>query len=267
MLALLLAALAAPSAGQEPRLEVTGEVVGQTDDALDVRVGLTNRGDADVPSLRAEGELFGHVESRALDQGLARGATSGLPFSFPLRDARPGVHAVSLRLDYEAAATGDRPARSIVQVAYVLVALGESPPPAVRIFAPDARMDSVGRWRVALESDDAAAHRVRLRVILPRTLRADPLESTVEVPAAGRVEKELLLFRVDAPWEAAQGALLVAATDGEPVTRTTVATALVQVGREPGRMPRLRRPLAAAMGLLFLAAFALELRRYLRARA
>lgn len=238
--------------------------MGQSDDAVDVRVGLVNRGAVALRALTADGELFGHAETRKLDQGLEAGASSGLLFSFPLDDATPGVHAVTLRLEYQATAAEGQAPQSIVQPAYVLLALGESPPPAVKITAPEGHMDSVGRWRVALESEDGAAHRMRLRVVLPRTLRADPLDSLVAVPATGRVEKELLLFRVDAPWDGPQGAVLVAATDGEPVTRTTVATAVVQVGHEPGRMPRLRRPLAVAMALLFLAAGALELRRFLR---
>lgn len=238
--------------------------MGRNDETLDVGVGLANRGPAPLVGLKADAELLGHLESRRLDESLEAGASARLLFSFPLGDATPGVHAVTLRLEYQAAGADGQPAQTIVQPAYVLLALGENAAPAVRIDAPEARMDSVGRWRVALESADGAAHHMRLRVVLPRTLRADPLDSPVDVPATGRVEKELLLFRVDAPWEGPQGALLVAATDGEPVTRTTVATAVVRVGREPGRMPRLRRPLAVAMALLFLAALALEVRRFLR---
>jgi hypothetical protein len=267
-LALLLAAGAVPLAsGAEPGLEVTGEVVGQDDDAVDVRIGLANRSAATVSAVKAEAELFGHVESRKLDAGLAPGAASALLFSLPLAGAPPGVHAVTLRLEYQAGGTPGQPQRTHVQPAYVLLALGENAAPAVRLTAPEAHMDSVGRWRVGLESIDGAAHRVRLRVVLPRTLRADPVDSLVDVPASGRIDAELLLFRVDAPWEGPQGALLVAATEGEEITRTTVATAVVRVGREPGRVARWRRALALAMVLFFLAALALELRRYLRPEA
>ncbi len=241
--------------------------MGQGDDTVDVRVGLANRSGSAVRALKAEAELFGHVASQKLDAGVDAGAASGLLFSFPLLEAKPGVHAVTLRLEYETAATPGEAAQTLVQPGYVLLALGENPAPAVKITAPEARMDSVGRWRVALESLDGASHRVRLRVVLPRSLRVEPLDGTVDVPARGRVERELLLFRVDAPWEGTQGALLVAATDQEPVTRTTVATALVRVGREPGRMSRLRQPLAVVMTLLFLAALGLEVRRYLRPAA
>jgi hypothetical protein len=251
----------------EAGLEVSGEVVGQAADSVDVRVGLANHGQAAMTHVTADAELFGHVESRTLDAGIAVGGSSALVFSFPLASAQPGVHAVTLRLEYQFSDPSSHAELTRVQPAYVLLALGENPAPALKLMAPDAHMDSVGRWRVGLESSDGAPHRVRLRVVVPRTLRADPLDSLLSVPASGRVEKELLLFRVDAPWEGPQGALLVAETDGEPLTRTSVATAVVHVGREPGRMARLRVPLALVMALLFLAAALLEARRYLHPEA
>jgi hypothetical protein len=242
--------------------------LGQEGSAVDVRVGLGNRSTTTVSAITAEAELLGHVERRKLDASLAPGGSSGLLFSFPLEGATPGVHAVTLRIEYQASVSSGEPVPTRVQPAYVLLALGEeSAAPAVKLTAPDAHMDSVGRWRIGLESSDGAPHRVRLRMVLPRTLRGDPLDSSVSVPAAGRVDKELLLFRVDAPWDGPQGALLVAATDGEEVTRTSVATAVVHVGREPGRVARWRVPLAVLMALLFLAAALLEVRRLLRPEA
>ncbi len=239
--------------------------MGREADAVDVRVGLVNRNPTAVSAITAEAELLDHVERRKLDASMAPGGSSSLLFSFPLEGATPGVHAVTLRIEYKASASSGEATPTRVQPAYVLLALGEQgAAPAVKLTAPDAHMDSVGRWRIGLESLDGAPHRVRLRVVLPRTLRADPLDGSVSVPAAGRVDEELLLFRVDAPWGGPQGALLVAATEGEEVTRTSVATAVIHVGREPGRVARWRLPLVVVMALLFLAAALLEARRYLR---
>lgn len=239
--------------------------MGREADAVDVRVGLVNRNPTAVSAITAEAELLDHVERRKLDASIPPGGASGILFSFPLEGVTPGVHAVTLRIEYKASGEAT-PTR--VQPAYVLLALGEEgAAPAVKLTVPDAHMDSVGRWRIGLESLDGAPHQMRLRVVLPRTLRADPLDGSVSVPAAGRVDKELLLFRVDAPWDGPQGALLVAATEGEEVARTSVATAVVHVGREPGRVARWRLPLAVVMALLFLAAALLEVRRFLRPEA
>ncbi len=227
----------------------------------DVRVGLANRGLSPATSLSIEGELFGHRETRRLDDGIAPGQSRSVLFSFPLEAATPGSHAVTLRLEYRAAGSGGVE-QTLLQPAYVLLALGENTAPAVRITAPEAAMDSVGRWRVGLESNDGTSHRVRLRTVLGRNLRVAPAEVLVDVPKSGHTEQELLLFRVDAPWSTAQGALLVAATEGEPLTRTSVVTAVVRVGPDPARMPRLRRALMVVMILLFLAAAVAEFRRW-----
>jgi hypothetical protein len=192
---------------------------------------------------------------------IAPGQQGEASFSFSLAEATPGVHAIVLRLAFRSPVAPGGAEQPMLQPAYVLVALGENAAPAVTLAAGAARMDSVGRWRIGLESRDGSAHRVRLRAVLPRSLRVFPAESLVEVPAAGRVEKELLLFRADAPWESTQGAVLLAATEGEDVTRTSAEVAVVHVGREPAWLPRLRRPLALVMLALFLAAAYFELRR------
>lgn len=236
-------------------------MLGGSEDRIEVRIGLANRGDAPARATSVEAELFGQRETRRLEGEIEPGQRAEAAFSFALAEATPGVHAMVLRLEFRSPGEPGGAERLLLQPAYVLVALGENPAPAVTLSAGPARMDSVGRWRVGLESHDGAAHRVRLRAVLPRGLRVSPAESLVDVPAQGRVEQELLLFRADAPWESTQGAVLLAATEGEDVTRTAAALAEVRVGREPAWLPRLRRPLVLAMLALFLAAAYFELRR------
>jgi hypothetical protein len=251
--------LGAPLARAEVRIEITGEVVGGSEEQVDVRVGLKNAGDAPATSVSLSGELFGHSASVPLPVPLKPGESRSVPFTFPLDEATPGTHAVVLRLEYKAKAGPVE--QTLLQPAYVLLVLGEKAEPVVKIEAPEAAMDSVGRWRVALSSLDAKPHRVRLRTVLGRSLRVDPVDASVEVPAQGRAFQDLTLFRVEAPWNTTQGALFVAATEGEDLTATSVATTVVRVGPDPARMPRLRRPLAVVMlVLLSLAAF-FEIRR------
>lgn len=255
-----LSALAS-AAGAEARLEISGEVQAAGEGQLQVRVGLKNVGDTTAGAVRLTGELFDHVESVRLDAEIGPGESRSAALLFPFDEASPGVHAVALRLEYQSSRVAGAAERTLLQPAYVLLALGENATPAVRIDAPTASMDSVGRWTLGLESLDGAAHRVRLRAVLPRNLRAAPANVVVEVPARGRVQKELLLFRVDAPWQSEQGVVLLAATEGETPTRTSAATAVVRVGPEPARLPGLRTPLAVVMLLLFVAAALVEVRR------
>lgn len=236
-------------------------MLGGTEDRIDVRIGLANHGAAPARATSVEAELFGQRETRRLDTDIGPGQRGQTAFSFSLAEATPGVHAIVLQLEFRSPARPGGAEQQMLQPAYLLVALGENAAPAVTLAAGEARMDSVGRWRIGLESSDGSAHRVRLRAVLPRSLRVFPAEALVDVPAAGRVERELLLFRADAPWESTQGALLLAATEGEDVTRTSAEVAVVRLGREPGWLPRLRRPLTLAMLALFLAAAYLELRR------
>lgn len=234
-------------------------MVSASEDALDVRVDLKNRGDRAAAPLGIEGGLLGHKETGRLEDGVPAGASRSVVLRFPIADAPPGVHALLLSIEYSAASSGA--AQAFSQPAYILIALGENPAPAVSVSVPDVRMDSVGRFEVSLSSQDGAPHHVSLRVQAPRTLRADPLESAVLVPAKGALPAEIKLFRVDAPWQSQQGLLVVAtATDGGLV-RATAATGVVHVLAEPARMPRLRKPLLGLALLLLAGAIVAELRR------
>lgn len=239
-----------------------GSVVRSSDDALDVRVELTNRGAQAALAVGIEGELFGHRETRRLDDGVPPGATRGAVLTFPLvEDASPGVHALLLLLDYSVSPGPGQAPLAFGQPAYILIALGENAAPAVRLTIPEATLDSVGRFSVELASADGAPHPVRLRVHVPRGLRVDPVDSTLEVPATGAASAEIRLFRVDAPWESRQGVVIVAtATDGS-LARTTAGTGVVRVLADPARMPRLRKPLLGLALVLLAGAVVAELLR------
>lgn len=243
----------------EARLEIAGSVKEATEDAIEIRVELTNRGPEAAEDVKVAGSLFGQAGEARLDGVLPVGATRGVTLRFGMHEALPGTHAVALMLDYR---TGPATAATAFsQPAWVLIALGGNAEPAVKLDLGEARLDVAGRLDVGLESVDGVAHRVRLGVTTPRVLRAAPVDSVVDVPARGRVTAPVTLFRVDAPWGSRQGLLVVARDESGPLVRTSVATGSAQVGADPARLPRLRRPLIGIAFLLLAGAVAAEVLR------
>ena len=246
-----------------PRFEVSGAVT-MTDEALDVRVDVRNSGDAPAAPLTVFGEMFGERRQAHVETGLSPGQATSAHLIFPLAVPRPGVYALPLLLEYPeggpADAAGNPPLAS--QRAYLLLALGGTAEPAVRIDAPELRLDTRGELRVGLSSLDGAPHRVHLRVLTARGVRAESPPLEVEVPAQGTVASTVVLMRSGAPRGTRHGILLVAGTlDGE-LERTSVATSIVEIAPDPGLMPALWRPLVVLALLLLAQAAVLEIRRY-----
>jgi hypothetical protein len=102
---------------------------------------------------------------------------------------------------------------------------------------------------------------VLLRVLTARGVRADSPPLEVEVPAHGTVTPTVALMRAGAPRATRHGILLVAGTLDGPLERTSVATSVVEIAPDPGRMPGLRRPLVVLALLLLAWAAVLEIRR------
>ncbi len=221
-----------------------------TEQTIEVRVELTNRGADAARQVAVEGELFDHEAQARLPVDIAAGETRGLTLGFPLDGAAPGVHAAALMIDYQSGpeAAGTR----YSQPAWVLIALGEQAGPSVKIHLKDASIDVTGRLDIILESADGAAHRVRLVVKTPHALRAHPVESVAQVPGHGTLTTPVQLFRVDAPWNSRQGLLVIARDETGPLVRTAVAAGAARISGDPARLPWLRRRLIA-LALLLLA--------------
>jgi hypothetical protein len=244
-------------AAAEARLVVSGSAR-SGDDGLELRVDLSNQGDAATGPLDIEGELLGETVRASLEDGIAPGASSSLPLPFELEATRPGVHPVSLLIEYPGPTAG-APAAS--QRAYLLVALGAAAEPAVRLAASPLRLETSGELVIGVESADAAPHRVRLRVDTPRGLRVWRAPGELDVPSSGRVEARVPLLRSGAARPSRHGIVVLAeAVDGE-LNRTTAATGEVEVAPDPARLPALRRPLGALAAALIALAGAAELRR------
>jgi len=251
--------LFAAKAQAEVRLDVAGSVGNISEDTIEIRVDLVNRGTDPAQQIAVTGELLAHEAQASLSLPLGAGQTRSLTLSFPLEGATPGVHAVVLMIDYR---TGpDATATRCSQPAWVLIALGEQAEPSVKLHLTDARVQVTGDLDVVLESADGAAHRVQLAVKTTRSLRADPVESVVEVPAKGTLAKSVRLFRVDAPWNSRQGLLVIARDDTGPLLRTAIAAGAAQLSADPALLPRLRRPLVGVALLLLAFAVAAEIRR------
>jgi hypothetical protein len=242
------------------QLEVEG-VVSVADDELEARVELKNRGDTAARSLTVLGELLGEYDEAVVALPLEPGGTRRVSLRFTLADPRPGVHVLPLRLDY----TPDG-ANPTSQRAYLLVALGENVPPAIRMEVFDTQLRDRAFVRVKTASTDGRAHTVHLRVHTPRGLNphGDPVE--LVVPAQGEAEALLPILRGVAPRPSLQGVLVSAATVEGPV-RTTVSTGKVRVLPDPALMPKLRRPLAFLALALSVVCVIAEVRRRLPRRS
>jgi hypothetical protein len=150
------------------------------------------------------------------------------------------------------------------QRAWLLLALGANPGPAVRLAADTLHLDVEGDLAVRLESADGEGHRVRLRALTARGLRAEGGGAEVAVPARGGATARLPLVRAGAPRGSRHAVLLVAdALDG-PLARAAVLVAQVEVAADPSLLLRLRAPLLV-LGLVLLAvALGFEARRVFR---
>ena len=253
---LLLLALSAAAADAAVRLEVKGSVTPE-DEELVVSVQVDNRGDTAATSVTIHGELLGRHDEEEKEKGVAARSWTEAQLRFPQEGVRPGVHVVALRIDYKVHARGVVAS----QAAYLLLALGANPPPAVRVFVGETTIDTRGRVAVSLESADGRPHVARLRLLTPRGLNPYGEAPDVSVPAQGRVPATLELLRGSVPRDTRHGILVAASTiDGAEQT-SAVAEGAVVVASDPALMPRLRIPLTVVSITLLLAATAVELRR------
>jgi hypothetical protein len=251
----------AASAGAGARFEVSGAVEA-TESEIAVRVSLKNVGDRATGTVSVEGEFLGRRREGTLDQGVPAGESRSLLLRYPPEVPRRGVHPLTLLLDFaEAASAANANPPTVSQRAFLLLALGANPPPAVRVDAAEGRVETRSSLAVGLQSLDGAPHRVHLRVLTPHGLRAENPPADVEVPAAGLVSVPIPLLRSGAPRGSRQGVLFVAEAADGPLARTTVTTGVVEIAPDPAIMPRLRLPLLVLAGLLLASAVALEFRR------
>jgi hypothetical protein len=256
---------AAGSARAEAVLDVSGSVLSVVP-RLEVRVVVQNRGDRGAAPLDVAGELLGERRSARLASGVAPGGEGAVVLAFSPTSPRPGTHALTLLLEYPVEGipdgAGNPPMAS--QRAWLLVALGASPPPPVRLEADPLLLEVRGAITVRVESADGEAHRVRLRALTARGLRAEGEGVEVAVPAHGAAPAALALVRAGAPRGSRHAVLLVAeATDGH-LARTAVLAVPVEVADFPSRLPRLRVPLLVLGLLLVATALAFEAWRRLR---
>jgi len=261
ILVLGVLAAAAPARG-EALLGVAGSVVSVAP-RLAVRVVVTNRGDRLAAPLELTGELLGERREAHLAQGVPPDGEGVVLLDFDPALARPGLHALTLLLEHPvegpADGAGNPPMAS--QRAWLLIALGANPGPAVRMAADTLDLDVKGDLAVRLESADGAGHHVRVRALTARGLRAEGGGVEVTVPAKGTSPAALPLVRAGAPRGSRHAVLLVAETLDGSVARTAVLAVPVEVAADPSLVPRLRAPLLT-LGLVLLAvALGFEARR------
>jgi hypothetical protein len=256
---------AAPAARAQAILDVSGSVVSVAP-RLEVRVVVTNRGTSPAAPLDVMGELLGERSEARLAGGVAPAGEGAVLLTFALPGDRPGTHALTLLLEHPVEGppdgAGNPPMAS--QRAWLLLALGANPSPAVRLAAQTLHLDVKGDLAVRLESADGESHRVRLRAYTARGLRAEGDGAEVAVPAKGTFTAALPLVRAGAPRGSRHAVLLVADVVDGPLARAAVLVASVEVAADPSLLPRLRAPLLF-LGLALLAvALVFEARRAFR---
>ncbi len=233
-----------------------------------MRVTLTNRGDRPVGPIDVQGELFGESQAARLPGTLAPRASGSVSLEFATTAPKPGLHALTLLVEHplEGAPDGAGNPQMASQRAFLLLALGASPEPAVRMRAETLRLDVRGSLVVHLESADGEARRVRLRAFTARGIRSEGGPIDLRVPARGELRAEVPLARAGAARGTEHALLLVAETPDLEISRTAVAAANVAVAADPSRLSRVRTPLLAVGILLVAFSIAFEAWKALRAQ-
>jgi hypothetical protein len=223
-------------------------------------VSLHNEGDVPAAAVAVRGELLGRLDRAEIAEGVPAGMTRSVQLYYPFEYPRPGVHPLVLLLEYST--EGDAP-QKLTQPAFILVALGSQPPPAVTLTVPELGLDSIGTLQVGLESVDGIAHRMRVRVETPLALRVLDPPAEIEVPAAGQVQLPFRIQRGSAARGSQQGILVLAETAEGALAQTTVVTGVVQVLGNTSWLLRLRWVILTVAAALLLAAAVVEVRRWL----
>lgn len=250
--------LSAAAARAEVRLEVGGRVE-ERDGRLAVALTVRNVGNTPAGLVEIEGELLGHYEEERLDPGPTAGGQSEVKLYYPLTDSpRPGVHPLALHLRFTSNVAG---AAFVNQRAYLLLALGANPEPAVRLFVSPARFETLGGLQVGLESADGQPHRVQLRVLTPRGLNPLGQPPELDLPATGRVTARVELLRGTAARPSRHGIVVLAGVKDGPLERTSAALGEVEVLPDSARVPKLRWALAAVAIALLAAGVGVEVWR------
>jgi uncharacterized RDD family membrane protein YckC len=226
---------------------------------------VTNRGDRLAAPLDLTGELLAQRREARLALGVPPGGEGAVHLDFDPTEARPGLHALTLLLEHpvEGPADGAFNPPMASQRAWLLIALGANPGPAVRLAADTLHLDVKGDLAVRLESADGEGHRVRLRALTARGLRAEGGGAEVAVSGKGTSTAALPLVRTGAPRGSRHAVLLVAEVLDGPIARTAVVVVPVEIAVDPSLLPRLRPPLLALGLVLLLVAIGFEAQRLL----
>jgi len=262
----LLFLVACPAARAEAVLEVSGSVVSVAP-KLEVRVVVRNGGDRGAAPLDVTGELFGEQRTARLAEGVPPSGSAAVVLEFRPAVPRPGLHALLLLLEHPIDgppdAAGNPPVSS--ERGWLLLALGANPGPAVRLTADPLRLDVKGELLVRVESADGEPHRVLLRAMTPRLLRAESKGTEVAVPARGGVAARLPLLRAGAPRGSRHAVLVVAESLDGTLARTSVLVTPVEVAADPSVLPGARGLVLSVGIVLLMVAAGFEVKRWLGA--
>ena len=226
--------------------------------ALEIELSLRNVGDMAAREIWIEGELSGQRATAEL-AAFPAGEKHALTLRFPKALSRPGTYALTLLIEFRPELPKD--ASPTNQRAYLLLALGARPQPAIEVAISETMLDLAASVPVFLSSADGASHRVGFRALSPLGVNVLEAPLEVEVPATGRARVDVRVIRGSAQRGARHDLMVVAGPLDGPLERATVGIGTIRIAPDAAVLPRIRTPLFLVGAGLLLLAFGLEWRR------
>jgi hypothetical protein len=202
---------------------------------------LTNSGDEPAYDVTASLLLPEGMSSSVLYLGrLDENATQSGGFGINAAGVLPGAYSIPLRVDYKDANGHPFSAVSVFSLIIKEAAFSEVSP---RVENLKLAVNGQGSVRVSLKNLGSSPHDVRLRVFLPRELKADVSEKVVSVPADAEAEASFAVSSFDALAGSDYAVYAIVSYEDARVYRSSYSSSVVSIV-EPQPMP-LWIPLAA----------------------
>ena len=172
------------------RVDATARV---SANAVSCTVMVTNLGSARAESVQIHAEFRDRRYSAVVRPFLHPGESLNEEIAIDGLVLAPGRHPVSIIVEY-----ADNNQHSFSALSYAEFVVEEDSPPRIDVAAEFAEMASSGTLSVSLSNLDPVVRDVRLRLMLPREIRADPIEKELRLDGNGEVTEAFVLRNASA---------------------------------------------------------------------